>query len=53
MRVETGLNWLKIRSSEDFRDKGDLTAELGVDDANGGRLAYFMTYVLVVVFIIT
>lgn len=28
----------------DFRDKRDLTAELGVDDANGGDVAYFMTF---------
>jgi len=37
----------------DFRDKGDLTVELGVDDANGGGVAYFMTFLFVVIFIIT
>ena len=37
----------------DFRNKGDLTVELGVDDANGGGVAYFMTFLMVAVFIIT
>jgi len=36
-----------------FQDKRDLTAELGVGDANGGGVAYFMTFLWVVVFIMT
>ena len=31
----------------DFRGKGDLTAELGVDDANGHGVACFVTFLIV------
>jgi hypothetical protein len=31
----------------DFRGKGDLSAELGVDDANGRGVACFVTFLMV------